>query len=71
MPKKKKTEEEIADEITEIIAKHLNTLPREEREKRITALEKRFPIASVRGARSKASSAGRTRPSPRYARGRG
>ncbi|MGB6198341.1 MAG: hypothetical protein WBF35_02215 [Candidatus Acidiferrales bacterium] len=70
MPKKK-TEEEIADEITEIVAKHMDALPRKEREKRIAALEKRFPTVRARGARSKSSSAGRTRPSPRYARGRG
>ena len=71
MPKKKKTAEEVADAITEIIAKHLDTLPAAEREKRIAAFEKRLATASPRAARSKSSLSGRTRPTPRYARGRG
>jgi hypothetical protein len=71
MPKKKKTAEELADALTEIVVKHLDTLPSEEREKRIAAFEKRIASASGRGARAKASLSGRTRPSPRYARGRG
>jgi len=71
MPKKKKTAEEVADAITEIIAKHLDTLPAAEREKRIAAFEKRLATASPRAARSKSSLSGRTRPTPHYARGRG
>ena len=72
--KKKKTAEEIADELTEIAVGHLDGLSPEERERRIAALEKRVASISRRrgvAADSTTSSSSCTRPTPAYARDRG
>jgi hypothetical protein len=74
MPKKKKTVEELADELTAISAEFLSTLPEAEQDKRIAAFEKTVAaIASGKrqSARPTTSSSSRTPRNPRYARGRG
>jgi hypothetical protein len=71
---KKRTAEEIADELAAIAVEHLERLSPEDSEARIVALEKRAASISSRkrvAAGSRASSSDCTRPSPVYARGRG
>lgn len=69
---KKKTDEEIADELTAIAVEGLDKLSPEEREKRIVAFEKRVATScrAARAADSTTSSSACTRPTPAYARDR-
>jgi hypothetical protein len=70
---KKRTAEEIADELTEIVVGQLDKLSPKEREQRIVALEKRVAAISRRkgvAADSTSSSSSCTRPTPAYARDR-
>jgi hypothetical protein len=73
MPNKKKTIEELADEMTAISMAFLSTLPEAEREKRIAAFEKRVANAARkrRDARATTASSSRTRRNPSRARARG
>jgi len=67
---RRRTAEEIAEELTEIAVAHLDTLSADEREKRIQAFEKRVATSCRRATDSTKSSSARTRPIPVYARDR-
>ena len=70
MATKKRTNEEIADELTAIAVAHLDTLSPEEREARIQAFEKRVATSCRRSSESRGASSADTRPIPMYARDR-
>jgi len=59
---KKMSLQQAVEEATDIVVKHLSTLPEEEQENRVAALARRS-FKSVRAASTKGSQAGRIRAS--------
>ena len=55
MSKKKANPEKIVDQLAKMVWEHLNTLPEEEQERRLTAAEGRVANASRAGSRRTSS----------------
>ena len=66
MSKKKANPEKIVDHLAKMVWEHLNTLPEEEQERRLTAAEGRVANASHAGSRRTSSLTRRTGPVPGF-----
>ncbi len=71
--RKKLTDEELADRLTDIAVEHLDTLSAEERRQRVAAFEKSVTTSCGKRQSGRATrvSSSRTRRNRVYARGRG